>query len=274
MKKSNAMTPNAVPPRTQTFAHGIRTACISDESASRHAATPIGSSRPNASRCRRSAGASPHRSARRCAHAPSRVRRSISPGSSTSPPATTGGDALHPRRHPRDLGLEFVGAAKRRRIEDHRHHVVHEPPRGRVRRGFVVQPAGQRAREDLAEHRQPVTLVAGDGQQRAFGRAVEASRDRGSAGLRRRSCSLRGNVLPWLSATWILPSAMADVEMSRISGAPSAVGAPAAIGLADSRRSLPPNGATRMPNPDVFTKWIDASPACAACSAHAPMRPR
>ena len=42
--------------------------------------------------------------------------------------------------------------------------------------GFVVPPAGQRAGEDLAEHRQAVALVAADRQQRARRRTVEHRR--------------------------------------------------------------------------------------------------
>ncbi len=57
-------------------------------------------------------------------------------------------------------------------------------------------------------------------------------------------------------------------------GVPPATGAPAAIGLADSRRSVPPNGATRMPAPLVFTQWSETSPASAAMIAQSPMRPR
>ena len=59
-----------------------------------------------------------------------------------------------------------------------------------------------------------------------------------------------------------------------MSGGPPSTGAPAAIGLAESRRSLPPCGATRMPKPDVLTKWKETRPASASCSAQAPMRPR
>src|SRR5260221_9651709 len=58
--------------------------------------------------------------------------------------------------------------------------------------------------------------------------------------------------------------------MSRISGAPLAIGAPAAIGLADRRRSLPPCGATRIPKPEVLTKCTETMPAAATCSGHAP----
>src|SRR5262249_20134211 len=54
-----------------------------------------------------------------------------------------------------------------------------------------------------------------------------------------------GTGTPLLEATRILPSAMVQVEMSRMSGGPSWTGTPAAIGLADSRRWLPPKGATR-----------------------------
>ena len=63
-------------------------------------------------------------------------------------------------------------------------------------------------------------------------RAAVVRRARGPAA----SCS------PLLRATWILPSAIADVAMSRMIGRPPFIGAPAAIGLAERRRSLPPNG--------------------------------
>ena len=61
--------------------------------------------------------------------------------------------------------------------------------------------------------------------------------------------------------------------MSRIAGRPPASGTPIAIGLVESRRSLPPNGATRCA-PDVLRKCSDTCPASAAISAQSPSRPR
>ena len=55
-----------------------------------------------------------------------------------------------------------------------------------------------------------------------------------------------GTGTPLFRATLILPSAIVQAEMSQMSGG-RPIGMPAAIGLADSRRSMPPNGATRMP---------------------------
>ena len=83
-----------------------------------------------------------------------------------------------------------------------------------------------------------------------------------------------GTFAPLLKATLILPSAIVQVEMSRMIGGPFLTGTPAAIGLAESRRWLPPNGATRMPPPLVLTKWSETLPAWAAISAQSPMRPR
>jgi hypothetical protein len=74
-------------------------------------------------------------------------------------------------------------------------------------------------------------------------------------------------------ATISLPSATVDVVMSRIAGGPPATGTPIAIGFVDSRRSLPPNGATRCA-PDVLRKCSDTCPASAAISAQSPSRPR
>ena len=54
-------------------------------------------------------------------------------------------------------------------------------------------------------------------------------------------------------------------------GAPSR-GTPTQNGAVDSRRSSPPNGATRI-EPAALTKWIEIKPAAAARSAHSPTRP-
>ena len=62
--------------------------------------------------------------------------------------------------------------------------------------------------------------------------------------------------------------------MSRMMGVPSGTGMPAAIGLAERRRWVPPKGATRMPPPLVLTKWSEILPALAAISAQSPIRPR
>ena len=63
------------------------------------------------------------------------------------------------------------------------------------------------------------------------------------------------------------------VAKSRITGGRPLTGTPAQNGLVPKRASAPPYGAT-MPREMTLTKWIDTSPAAAACSAQAPMRPR
>src|SRR5262249_59412973 len=85
---------------------------------------------------------------------------------------------------------------------------------------------------------------------------------------------LSGAGTPLLSATLILPSAIVDVEISRIIGGPFFTGTPAAIGFADSRRLMPPVGATRMPAPLVLTKCSEILPARTAISPQSPIRPR
>jgi hypothetical protein len=65
-----------------------------------------------------------------------------------------------------------------------------------------------------------------------------------------------GTCSPLFIATISLPSATIDVVMSRIAGSPPASGTPTASGLVDRRRSLPPNGATRIA-PDVLRKCSD-----------------
>lgn len=51
-------------------------------------------------------------------------------------------------------------------------------------------------------------------------------------------------------------------------------GAPPTIGLAESLRSEPPNGAVTKPPPWVLVKPIDTMPAAAACSISSPTLPR
>src|SRR5690242_4966630 len=75
------------------------------------------------------------------------------------------------------------------------------------------------------------------------------------------------------TATISLPSATVDVVTSRITGSAPWTGTPIVIGLVDSRRSVPPNGATRCA-PDVLRKCSDTWPAAAANSAQSPTRPR
>ena len=57
-------------------------------------------------------------------------------------------------------------------------------------------------------------------------------------------------------------------------GAPPGTGTPAAIGLAESRASREPWGATSTPKPEVLTKCSESSPASAQRSAQCPIRPR
>ena len=66
-----------------------------------------------------------------------------------------------------------------------------------------------------------------------------------------------GTLIPLFMAIRILPSAIVHADISRIIGAWPAMGIPAAMGLADKRRLIPPNGVTRIPAPVVLTKWID-----------------
>ena len=82
-----------------------------------------------------------------------------------------------------------------------------------------------------------------------------------------------GTFCPLLNATRILPSAMAHVDISSTSGLAPRTGTAMAMGLAESRRSMPPVGATRMPPPEVLTKQSEIMPAAAAWAAQAPTRP-
>ena len=83
-----------------------------------------------------------------------------------------------------------------------------------------------------------------------------------------------GTFAPLLKATLILPSAIVQVEMSRMIGGAvrdrhargDRVGRKPALGSAE--------GATRMPPPLVLTKCSETLPAAAAISAQSPMRPR
>ena len=63
-----------------------------------------------------------------------RVRSSISPGRSTEPPGSSGGEALVQAIEPLDIGAEEIGAAEGRRIEHDRQHVVDQATGGRRRR--------------------------------------------------------------------------------------------------------------------------------------------
>src|SRR6202158_4060401 len=82
-----------------------------------------------------------------------------------------------------------------------------------------------------------------------------------------------GTRSPLLLATNNFPSATIDVVTSSITGSPPATGTPTVIGLVESRRSLPPKGATRCA-PEVFRKCSDTWPSAAANSAQSPTRPR
>ena len=82
-----------------------------------------------------------------------------------------------------------------------------------------------------------------------------------------------GTCSPLFSATISLPSATVDVVTSRTTGSAPATGTPIEIGFVDSRRSLPPKGATRWA-PEVLRKCNDTWPAAAAMSAQSPTRPR
>ena len=82
-----------------------------------------------------------------------------------------------------------------------------------------------------------------------------------------------GTCSPLFSATISLPSATIDVVTSRTTGSRPATGTPIEIGFVDSRRSLPPYGATRCA-PDVLRKCSDTWPAAAAMSDQSPTRPR
>src|SRR6202030_4342186 len=82
-----------------------------------------------------------------------------------------------------------------------------------------------------------------------------------------------GTCSPLLLATNNFPSATIDVVTSSITGSPPSTGTPTVIGLGESRRSLPPKGATRGA-PDVFRKCTDTWPSPAANSAQSPTRPR
>ena len=140
--------------------------------------------------------------------------------------------------------------------------------------GLRRLPAGQRAREDLAENRQAIALVSAHRQQRTYRRPVEhrgitigatLAVDRAS----RRAVARRGSARPG--------SCLRRSPRSRCRAPAAHRRDPARWRRSDSRRAggrVPPYGATRMPKPDVLTKWMEAKPACATCSAHAPMRPR
>jgi hypothetical protein len=179
VKKSNAITPIGVPPARKLFPHRIV-----------HASNPLGisnaSGRTAAAIWCRVAASSGTPSRSRCA----RVRRSISPGSSTSAPAAIGGDALDPRRHARDLLAECLRAAKGIGVEYDRQHVVDEPVGGCVRR-IGRQSARQGAREDLAEDGQSISLVGANGQQGSNRRDRRTSSGPDSAVPRCRWCSRR-----------------------------------------------------------------------------------
>ena len=127
--------------------------------------------------------------------------------------------------------------------------------------------------EHLGDDAQTISLVPAQRQDRAGRRGVERLGVVGRPAVAVEDAAV-GDLAPLLSATLILPSAIVQVEMSTMIGGPSATGTPAAIGLAESRRSVPPNGATRMPPPLVLTKWSETLPALAAISAQSPIRPR
>ena len=192
-----------------------------------------------------------------------------------------GHEDLAVRRHrPRalDVGDEAADLLRRSRsadwknggVEDDAQHVVGHAVDAEV----AARAAGQSAGEHLGDDAQAIPFVSAEGKDRAGRRGVKRLRDRWSDCPRRRGCSRRGPFTPLLNATLILPSAIVQVEMSRMIGGPFLTGTPAAIGLAESRRWLPPNGATRMPPPLVLTKWSETLPAWAAISAQSPMRPR
>ena len=69
-----------------------------------------------------------------------------------------------------------------------------------------------------------------------------------------------GTGTPLLKATLSFPSATDDVEISKMIGSPPATGMPAATGLADNRRLMPPTGATKRPRPLVLTKCSETRP--------------
>ena len=63
-----------------------------------------------------------------------------------------------------------------------------------------------------------------------------------------------------------------EVAKSRTMGTPSGRGTPTTNGAVESRRSVPPNGATST-LPEALTKCTETSPAAAAISAQSPTRP-
>ena len=80
-----------------------------------------------------------------------------------------------------------------------------------------------------------------------------------------------GSVLPAVRASFTLPSATTLVVMSTRIGSPP-VGMAMAIGLVESRRSVPPHGAMKA-DPSAPQKIWAISPCSASISAYAPARP-
>ena len=140
-----------------------------------------------------------------------------------------------------------------------------------VSSGSELRAGRDRAGEEVGEDRQARALVRAD--RSAARRRRRNPSGRSSACRACRRSSPAGTCSPLFSATISLPSATVDVVMSRIDRiGRRRRGTPIASGLVDSRRSLPPNGATRCA-PDVLRKCSDTWPAAAAISAQSPRRP-
>src|SRR6185312_7626858 len=81
--------------------------------------------------------------------------------------------AFHPGDESLDLGGERSIHLKYRRVENDREHAIREAAGVR---GITAPASGQRSCEDLAEHCQSVTLVAGDGKDGTWWVCVKSIR--------------------------------------------------------------------------------------------------
>ena len=168
-----------------------------------------------------------------------------------------------------DLLGESIRRLKYGGVEDDAQHVVGHPVDAEV----AAAAAGQSAGENLGDDAQAIALVPAEWQDRPGGRGVKRLGIVGrpalgveDAAVRDRHALVEGNLDLALG-----DRAGRDVEDD---GGAVRTGMPAAIGLAESRRWVPPKGATRMPPPLVLTKWSETLPAGAAISAQSPIRPR
>ena len=146
---------------------------------------------------------------------------------------------------------------KNGRVEDDAQHVVGDAVDAEV----AARAAGECTGEHLGDRRSGYTPCARrrEGSRPAARRRTPWGRWSDWPAPSRMQPS--GTFAPLLKATLILPSAIVQVEMSTMIGGPFLTGTPAAIGLAESLRWVPPKGATRMPPPLVLTKCSETLPA-------------